>query len=464
MVKLNQRFKCLITGTALLSVLGGCATPPDLKEADLAKSMGHYSEAEAIYLELSKLGVPQAQISLGDMYFQGEGFVQDQRKALYWYSEASATKSPRGMQRYAKALLRDTNYHRPDPKQAKQLLLDLWEYEGKNTVALDLGRLIVEFPEAGTGDEALQWLSLALESGKVEANYYLGLLYIRADLIEPDVIKARDYFVAALDSYPLAAHELLAVYAHNPELGDLQELLDSLIKRNSFEGGKAAYHLGRIYEQGDLLPVNPTKAEHFYLKAVDGFPQATIALAKLYTRYPEIDPDNSVFEWIARAEKAGFTEKAKLLKARVLYEGKLLPGEPEKAEEIYLSLSDYSSEAAYHLGMLYKLGYLGESDYPNSYKYFINSARMGMPRGDFQVAEMFTKGRVIKPNLSKAYAHYQLASEGEYDRANQSLEEIKQVMSAQQIASAENYVEQELRIRMSVLSYRPVTIAKGINE
>lgn len=449
MVKINRakRRTSYVVVTAFVTCMQGCASLPDIEEANLAYLDGEFSRAEHSYQTLAMMGYPDAQVALGDMYYQGVGVVGDRQKGMQWYLSAAETGDARGMQRYAKALADNSDLKPGDPQKAKRVLLKLWRYEGKESVALDLGRLIVTYPELGTGEEAQHWLQLALSNQREEANYYLGLLYSTGDLIPPDIHKAKSYFVAALDVSPLAAHELLALFAKYPELGDLQALLDSLIARKSFEGGKSAYHLGQIYDRGELIPADPEKAEQFYLKALDAYPKANLALAILYAKNPVIDSDNQVFEWIDRAKSVGYTEQADLLLARIYYEGKIIPGEPEQAEAIYLKLADHSPEACYHLGMLYRLGYLGESDYPRSYKYFLNAARMGYESGDVQIADIFLKGRVIKADVPRAYAHFQMAANAGNLRAQDRVTEMRVMLSADQLTEAKQWLDKEVSIR-----------------
>ncbi|MCG8609414.1 MAG: hypothetical protein MI864_02665 [Pseudomonadales bacterium] len=450
--------------TLMLTIgIQACSNLPSIDRADHAYANGDYESAREIYSALAKRGFPDAQIALGDMYFRGLGVTVNRREGRRWYATAAESGDTRARQRYAKSLIATTTTETADPRQSKAILLRLWEYEGKETVALDLGHVIVDYPELGTAEEAEKWLTLALSQGQVEANYYLGLLYSQDAFGTPDIAKAKAFFVAALDSTPLAAHELLALYSQNPELGDLQEILENLISRQSFSGGKSAYHLGSIYDRGELLPFDARKAEQFYLKAVDEYPKAILALANLYAKNPDITTESTVFEWIDRAEKSGFVAQAQLLKARILYEGKLIPGEPEKAENIYLRFADESAEACYHLGLLYRLGYLGESNYPKSFRYFLQAARLGYESGDFQIGDIFVKGRVIKPDPARAYAHYSMAANAGHERAKAAKERLEGSLSNSQRSKAQQWMDEEMSIREDATEQDSVAQLTRIN-
>lgn len=460
----RQNGRRWLASCALLGLLQGCSSLPDQDSANQALALGNYDQARMLYMALAERGFPDAQIALGDMYYQGIGIAENRTEGMQWYAQAAQSGDARALQRFAKSLTTLNAFHSSDPQRAKTLLLKLWDYEGKANVALDLGRLIVLFPKHGTAEEARRWLTMALDQQQLEANYYLGLLYAEGRLIDVDAVRARDYFVAALDESPLAAHELLKLYGEHPELGDLQTLLENLIARKSFEGGKSAYHLGQIFDRGELLPADPAKAEYFYLKALESYPKAILAMAGLYARNPVVDPERQVFEWIEKADAAGFKEQAQLLRARILYEGKLVPGEPEEAERLYLSLAERSAEACYHLGMLYRLGYLGESDYLQSFQYFLKAARMGYESADVQLGDMFTKGRVIRPDLARAVSHYRLAASVGHVRAEELLQSLQTQLSPDEQARASQWYSREAAIRMETFGQLAMAQTEGIRQ
>lgn len=49
---------------------------------------GKFKEAFLAFQRAAKLGNPQAQVNLGNLYDAGEGVEQDQKLAAYWYKHA----------------------------------------------------------------------------------------------------------------------------------------------------------------------------------------------------------------------------------------------------------------------------------------------------------------------------------------------------------------------------------------
>ena len=407
---ITRGIAAVIAMLMLLMTLGGCAN---------VQSVVKKQEAN-LYVELANKGFPEAQVALGDMYSNGVGAQENVAQAIFWYERAARSGSVVGGKRLAKALSKGTGEHLA-PHRAKNILLTLWETEGRQDVALELGRVIVEFPVTGTAKEATHWLTVALNRGDDVGHYYMGLMYKQGLLLEPDLMRAKKHFVKALDVVPVAAHELVDIYVKSDEASDVRTEVNKIISSKSFVGGKAAYHLANVFIKGKLFPVAPDMAESLYIKAVDGFPLAALRLAQLYAKYPEVDKGKQVFHWIERASAAGYEDEATLLHARILYEGRLIQGSPERAVHMYQSLSGDYVEANYHIGMIHKYGYLGESDYSAAYEYLLKAARMGMGKADYQLGELLTEGREITPKPEQAYAHYRLAADAGIAQAEQKM-------------------------------------------
>lgn len=55
---------------------------------------GKLEEAFLAFQRAAKLGNPQAQVNLGNLYDAGEGVEQDRRRAAYWYKRAIKNEVP----------------------------------------------------------------------------------------------------------------------------------------------------------------------------------------------------------------------------------------------------------------------------------------------------------------------------------------------------------------------------------
>lgn len=134
---------------------------------------GDYPEALRILSPLAQQGQPEAQNSLGVLYFNGFGVEQDFAVGLRWYYEAAK-------QHYAKAQY--------NLAQA---------YELGQGVEKDYGL-------------AFQWYRLAADNGLIYAQYSLGTLYARGAGVEQSFPDAYLWFEIAARQLPTGSDRLRA--------------------------------------------------------------------------------------------------------------------------------------------------------------------------------------------------------------------------------------------------------------
>ena len=132
---INNRF------LILLGVIASLSARADFNEATRAYLLGEFEKARYEALVDATDGKPEAQMLLGQLYFNGEGVEKDIKAALYWYEKAAS-------QGFVDA----------------QYRLGSLYFEGKP-----------EFPK--DYDKAYQWLQQALENGNNDAKPKLEGLY-----------------------------------------------------------------------------------------------------------------------------------------------------------------------------------------------------------------------------------------------------------------------------------------------
>tara|TARA_Y100000588_G_C14053428_1_gene838278 strand:- start:42 stop:527 length:486 start_codon:yes stop_codon:yes gene_type:complete len=81
--------RTLIAVVTGLMLLGASATAEDYWDARAAYIEGNYPKAFRLYRQLAEEGDVMAQNSLGWMYANGEGVVEDDAEAVYWYRKAA---------------------------------------------------------------------------------------------------------------------------------------------------------------------------------------------------------------------------------------------------------------------------------------------------------------------------------------------------------------------------------------
>jgi hypothetical protein len=122
--------------TSLFIVVGivfSFSVHADFNEATKAYLLGEFEKARYEALIAATDGKPEAQMLLGQLYFNGEGVEKDIKAALYWYEKAAT-------QDFADA----------------QYRLGSLYFDGKHNIPKDY-------------DKAYQWLQMALENGNKKA-------------------------------------------------------------------------------------------------------------------------------------------------------------------------------------------------------------------------------------------------------------------------------------------------------
>ncbi|WP_455221919.1 AgmX/PglI C-terminal domain-containing protein [Kaarinaea lacus] len=125
----------------LLGIVASLSARADFNEATRAYLRGDFEKARYEALVDATDGKPEAQMLLGQLYFNGEGVEKDIQAALYWYDKAAS-------QGFVDA----------------QYRLGLLYFEGKPEIPKDY-------------DKAYQWLQQALKNGNNDAKPKLEGLY-----------------------------------------------------------------------------------------------------------------------------------------------------------------------------------------------------------------------------------------------------------------------------------------------
>ena len=179
---------------AAIWTLAALAADPDA-EAELQAGLGAWQAGDMIgalnhYHAAAEAGIALAQAKLGYIYDQSN----DDEKAVHWYREAALQQHPDGEfglgEMYAKGEGVDQDfdiavemYMRAavgGHAQARRVLANAYEYG-------NLGRDISQA-------EALRWLTLAADSGDIQAMERMVTLYRDGGLgVKPDAVRADEW-------------------------------------------------------------------------------------------------------------------------------------------------------------------------------------------------------------------------------------------------------------------------------
>ncbi len=154
----------VLLGCVFLFALASQVMAGSLSDAERAYSAGDYEKSAKLYLPLAKQGNAKAQLSLGVIYYLGQGVPQDYQEAAKWLRLAAK-------QGHALA----------------QVILG---------AIYDLGLGVPQDYK-----EAAKWYRLAAEQGDADGQYNLGIMYARELGVPQDYLRAHMWMSLA-GKYP----------------------------------------------------------------------------------------------------------------------------------------------------------------------------------------------------------------------------------------------------------------------
>ena len=227
-------------------------------------------------------GKAWAMCILAQMYRDGEGVKQSDKKSIKFYKMAAKRK-------HAAAQYALGNYYYNGSTGFKQSYKKAIEYytlaakQGDTYAQLNLGAMYKEGDNIEqSNSKARKWWTKAAEQGLAQAQFNLGLDYKNGDSIEQSNSKARKWWTKA-------AEQGLA---------------------------RAQFNLGTMYKDGDGFKQSNSKAREWWTKAAEqGLARAQFYLGTMYEQGDGIEQSNSkAREWFTKAAAQGYKEANKYLK------------------------------------------------------------------------------------------------------------------------------------------------------
>lgn len=254
----------------------------------------------------------------------------------------------------------------------------------------------------------------ALELGKTEANFYLGVLCHWYNVPERDYEKAKAYYEAAGDN-PYAQLALGSLYydGNGVEQNETkaQELFDAVIAQECVEGywGSAyiAYFSKKDYDT----------AFEYFNKALEGKEQIFVAdamngIGYLYHYGQGVEQDyEQAIEWHKKAAELG--------NATAMNEIGYIYSNGEGVEVDYTQALEWHERAAdlgdatamNNIGYMYFYGIGVEVDYTQALEWFEKAADLGNTNAMKSLAAMYMDGIGVEQDLDIAQEWYNKAEE-----------------------------------------------------
>ncbi|AYF86712.1 sel1 repeat family protein [Pseudomonas sp. DY-1] len=425
--------------------LGGCSGLPDQRLAQEALARGDTGTALQNYRQLADLGYTDAQVGLADIQLQS-GDPEQLRAAEATYRQAAAN-SPRAAARLGRLLASKPGATLAEQREAETLLKDAMAAGERNTV-LPLTVLYVQhpqtFPEVNVQQQVSQWRA----DGQPQAELAQLLLYRAQGTYDQHLDEIERICEAQLAVEDACYVELATVYQKRGQPEKQHALITKL--QEAYRGGRVPPQrldaVARVMTDPTLGPPDMESAKALLEPIAPGYPEAWVSLARLMYESPEAGDVEQMLDYLERGRAAG-SPRAELLLGKLYYEGKLVPQDPAKAEQHLLKAAATEPSADYYLGQIYRRGFLGQVEPDKALEHLLRAARSGHAGADYALAQMFSQGRGVQPDLVNAYVFSKLAVQAGRAEAPELVVQLEQQLSPIQRTDAQNKLEEEQQFR-----------------
>lgn len=410
--------------------------------------------------------------SLGDCYFLGAGYEEDNDKALKFYCEV-LERNPNDYQALCKvALMYEKGIGvKQDISKALDLLKDAWKM-GSARAATEIGLLYRDYMDATEQNikESTKWYQRGADGGDPKGCWQMGVLYHWGEhgMFESQKMAYR-YFVKGKERSEALSLLITSAGCGIATSNELTELWEEALRRAGYGDYKLQGAIAEAYASGIGVPADKERACQWYLKAVENgnlFAEYQMGM-KYYCGSDEFEKDpkkaykhllhaaesnldvamkpladllnstpipdlrdeerkEKTIYWYKKAEKNNDEWAAVALGQKYEYGYGPIQKDIEKAIHYYQIAADHDIYFAYlSLGKLYLLS--GKTaNYQLAYRYLMLAQKTLTL--DYQIAEielclgrMYKEGLGIAKNIEEAYKHFTLsASKGH----NEAIEEL----------------------------------------
>jgi alginate biosynthesis protein AlgK len=447
-------FLCKPLLLAVALSMAGCAGLPDQRLANEALKNGDTATAQANYKALADMGYADASVGLADIQLES-GDPAQLAAAEDTYRQAADT-SPRAASRLGRLLATKPNATEAEHQEAEKRLKQAFA-NGEEGAVLPLAMLYLQYPQTFPNVNAQEKISQWREQGHPQAELAQVLLYRTQGTYDAHLAEVEKICTAALNTADVCYVELATVYQKRGEADKQKALVEQL--RGAY--GRGVVPAARMEGVAQVLAdpelvvqgggkTDPATAQQMLEQIAPTYPAAWVSLAQLLYDYPEQGDIDKMLEYLKNGREAA-QPRAELLLGKLYYEGKLLPADPEKAEQHLLKAAQSETSANYYLGQMYRRGYLGQVQPQQALDRLLAAARAGQNSADFALAQMFSQGRGIAPDPVNAYVFSQIAVQKGTPQAPDLAAQIEQQLPPGSRPQAERLLREEQALRGATL-------------
>ena len=197
----------------------------------------------------------------------------------------------------------------------------------------------------------------------------------------------------------------------------------ALIKKAGAGDADAQFRTGTMFETGNGVSKDATKAAEWYQKAAtQGHGKAQNNLGSLYEEGKGVTKDEAkAVEWFQKAAEQGI-DGAQFNLGSMYINGRGVPKDQIKAAEWFQKAAAQGiAEAQYYLGEMYANGEGVAKDALIAVGWFRKAAEQGNPNAQFKLAHAYADGEGVPKDESETFKWYKRAAEQGHARAQNNL-------------------------------------------
>jgi TPR repeat protein len=396
----------------------------DKKRADY--KIDNIDKAIKILTTTAEQNDPQAQILLGDFYYNDESGKKDFEKAFNWYKKAAE-------QGHAEAQFNLGNCYCNGEGVAKDSGEAFKWYkkaaeQGHANAQCFLG-ICYTIGQDVTKDlvEAARWWKKAAEQGEMKAQCIIGHCYMRGDGVTKDFDEAFKWYEKAAEQGDAVAQCNLGFRYAKGE-GVTKNLTEAFkwFKKAAEQGDAMAQcYLGHCYYKGEGVSKDFGEAVKLFRKAAEqgNASYAQVFLGHCYYKGKGVSKDfDEAFKWYEKAAEQGHKD-AQYFLGDCYYNGEGVSKDFGKAFKWYeKSAKQGHAEAQNSLGYCYKNGMGVNKDNYEAFKWYKKAAEQNLPKAQFNLARCYDKGEGVTRNTDEAVKWFRKAAEQGHEGAKKALE------------------------------------------
>lgn len=271
-------------------------------------------------------------------------------------------------------------------------------------------------------NESEVWIRRAVDAGQPLALRHLAGIHSRGEGVDHDSAETvrllERALVAAVEASPACvgpiAYELGNMYEAgegiDKDFSRARELYQQSADANDARGLLA---LGYLYHSGIGVDPNPARVtDYFQSAAARNCAWAEVELGILYRIGLGVDQDQSIARgWFERSVAHG-NDYGRFELGKMLRVGRGGPHDVARAVELFRTAADAEvPEAVYELGQCYRFGQGVAIDYPKARELYEKAVELGCGDAEYAIGEMRASGQTFPQNVAYAVDHYVKAAE-----------------------------------------------------